>query len=329
MDRQELPENPHHRDFLPNFIHWNAPVPQLNRRTALAITAAVSAGVATGTTVSAQDTPAKAGFGPLCLFAKPLQWLTFTELTDLLDRQQWDGIEATIRSGGQVDPERVTEDLPRLVETLATKDKQVTIMASDINSVDQPLTEKVLEVAAKLGIKQYRMKYYKYDMTKPILPQLDKFILQMENLATLNHELGMTALYQNHAGLNYFGAGLWDLYRAASELPNEEIAVAFDVRHATAEAGQSWPIHWKMLKPFVGALYFKDFEWQGAKVENVPLGEGLVKKSFYADLKSAPMSGVPVSVHMEYVDHKKPELIGESVKALAADRLAIRKLLGV
>lgn len=305
----------------------------LNRRAALAAAASLSATAFDSRKLRAadQDAGAKASgkLGPLCVFAKPLQWLTNSELADFLEAGKWDGIEATIRKGGQVDPKNIEEELPRLVDALDAKNKKVVLFASDVNSTSDPLTQRTLEAASKAGIRYYRMSYYRYDISKPILPQIDAFARELESLVKMNRELGMTALYQNHAGAKYFGAGLWDLYRVASQQPKEQLAVAFDIRHATVESGMSWPIHWQMLKPYVGALYFKDFVWEGDKVRNVPLGEGLVKKDFYREIVKNPIEGIPVSIHMEYVDHKKPELIGESKRCVDNDRKATRKLLGL
>ena len=300
-----------------------------NRRVALG---ALAAGLTAGWT-QADENKASADshspWGPLCVFAKPLQMLSFPELADLLVKQQWDGIEATVRKGGQVEPAKVADQLPKLVDALAAKEKQVVLFASDVNSVDQRLTEPTLRAAAKAGIRYYRMAYYRYDLDQPILPQLDKFTRQVEQLVQLNRELGITALYQNHAGTRYCGAGLWDLYRIAADQPKEQLAVAFDIRHATVEAGMSWPIHWSMLREHVGALYCKDFRWNEAKVENVPLGSGLVASSFYDALRKDPIAGIPVSVHMEYIDHRDPQLAAQRIAAVADDRRAIRRLLGI
>ncbi|MEZ6090036.1 MAG: TIM barrel protein [Pirellulaceae bacterium] len=287
-----------------------------------------SAGVALSRLAHAAD-GAQSSFGPLCVFAKPLQWLSFEDLADLLVQQRWDGIEATVRRDGQVEPDAVRTELPRLVDALAAKGKKVVLFASDINSPDQPDAETTLRTAAKLGIRYYRMAYYRYDLDQPILPQLDQFTKQIETLVSLNRELGMTALYQNHAGTRYVGAGLWDLHRLLESQPKEHLAAAFDIRHATVEAGTTWPVHWSILKPHVGALYFKDFQWRGGKVENVPLGTGLVDAAFFKSLRTQPIEGIPVSVHMEYIDHRKPELIKQSIEAVANDRNAVERLLGI
>ena len=46
-------------------------------------------------------------------------------------------------------------------------------MASGINNADDKLNIRQLQVAAKLGVKRYRMGYHKYDLKQPILKQMN------------------------------------------------------------------------------------------------------------------------------------------------------------
>ena len=55
------------------------------------------------------------------------------------------------------------------------------------------------------------MEYYRYDFAQPILPQLTRHAKAASELAVLCKSLGITGLYQNHAGKNMVGAALWDL----------------------------------------------------------------------------------------------------------------------
>ena len=63
------------------------------------------------------------------------------------------------------------------------------------------------------------------------------------------------------------------------------------------------------------------------KPKNVPLGTGLVSKDFYKEVQSESFASIPISIHMEYVDHRKPELIDESKRSIASDRRATKRLL--
>lgn len=308
---------------------------RVNRRTALAAGAAACAGLVRGGTAGASEREEDAErqeetnrLGPLCVFAKHLQWLSPAELAVLLVDMDVDGIEATIRGGGQVEPAEVAEGLLRLVEALHGHDRRVVIMTTEITSVASPHAESVLGAGAELDVPFYRMGYYRYDLQRPILPQLDEFTRQAEHLAELNRSLGITGLYQNHAGDRYLGAPLWDLRQMLSEISGGGIAAAYDVRHATVEGGMSWPLDWALIRPHVGAIYLKDFHWTEGKVENVPLGTGQVSPRLLQSLGEAGLS-VPVSLHMEYIDHRRPELIDACVAAYRKDREAVRRLVGI
>ncbi|MEO5802997.1 MAG: sugar phosphate isomerase/epimerase family protein [Verrucomicrobiota bacterium] len=244
----------------------------------------------------------------LCAFEKPLQFLSFDELAELLAEIGFSGIEAAVRPGGHVLPEKVEEDLPRFIAALKKRGLEMTVLTSGINSVDSPHAEKVLRTAAKLGVKRYRMNWYRYDLEKPILPQIEAIRPKLKTLAALNRELGLTALYQNHAGDKMVGAPLWDIYSLIKDFAPKEIALAYDIRHATVEGGLSWPLQFNLVKSHIGAVFVKDFVWENAKVKNVPLGEGMVDKKFFPMLKEANFTG-PISLHVEYLDHSREKKV--------------------
>lgn len=255
----------------------------------------------------------------ICVFTKALQELSYDELADRIADHGFQGIEAPIRNGGHIEPERVDEELPKMVEALKKRDLEITIMASSVNSLSQPLTEKTLRVASSLGIQRYRMQYFIYESDKPIQKQLNEWKPQLKDLAALNRELGIQALYQNHAGAKYFGSALWDLEWALRGIPKKEIGVAYDIRHATVEGGLNWPTTFRLLRPKIAALYMKDFVWNGANVENTPLGAGRVDYPRLIEMvQSSEFSG-PISLHVEYIDHRDPKLIPDHLKAMAKD----------
>ncbi len=247
-----------------------------------------------------------------CAFEKPLQFLSFDELAELMASIGMDGIEAAVRDKGHVLPENVEKDLPRMHEALQKRHLEISILTSSINSIESRNAEKVLRTAARLGIKRYRLLWYQYDLGKPILPQLDAIRPKLSALAKLNRELGITGLYQNHSGANMVGAPLWDLYSLIKEHDPRDLAFAYDIRHATVEGGLSWPVQFNLIKTHLGAVCVKDFVWEKGKVKNVPLGEGVVDKKFFSMLKETNFSG-PISVHVEYLERSKDKkILGEA-----------------
>ncbi len=247
----------------------------------------------------------------ICAFEKPLQFLSYTDLADTLAMLGFSGIEATVRSGGHVLPKNVEDDLPRLHEALQKRGLEITIMATDINAADQPRAELVLRTAAKLGIRRYRMQWYRYDARKPILPQLDEIAAKLPPLAQLTRELSMSAIYQNHSGAEMVGAPVWDLFRLLKDYDRKTIGIGFDIHHATVEGGLSWPIQFKLIASNLAAVYVKDFVWEKGKVKDVPLGDGQVDRKFFTMVRESGFTG-PICLHVEYLSGKKEDALADA-----------------
>ena len=296
---------------------------RLTRRGFVTTTIAAGAGLSAAIADDAKNTKRNI----LCVFTKPFQSLSYDELADRIAEMGFDGIEATVRKGGHIEPARVPDELPKMVDALKKRNLEITIMASSINRVDQPHAEATLRTAARLGIRRYRMAYYRYDLTKPILAQLDELRPAVKDLAALNRELGIAAVYQNHAGDRYVGAPLWDLHALVKDYPVDQIGVAFDIRHATVEGGQCWPIQLKLILPHINAVCVKDFRREGRKVVNVPLGEGRIDpRRFFAMLREADYRG-PISLHEEYLNHRDPALVPKHLAAIRRDIKTLRSWL--
>ncbi|KAA5544486.1 sugar phosphate isomerase/epimerase [Roseiconus nitratireducens] len=291
----------------------------IRRREFLALSAAALAGhIRPAAAADAAKTE-----NTLCVFTKPFNSLSFDRLAEAVAELGFDGIEAPIRKGGHIEPEQAADELPKLVEALAQHNLEVTVLTSDINDPQDPLTEKVLRTAATLGIRRYRMKYVRYDDEVRIDDQLANWRDQFRDLAALNHDYGVTGLYQNHAGRNYMGAPLWDLARVLEGINPADLAVAYDIRHATVEGGTSWPTTFRMIAPHVDTVYVKDFVWKDGQVQNVPLGQGRVDPSFFSMLRRSGFLG-PISLHEEYLDHRDADLVPQHLQAIQQDLKTLR-----
>ena len=237
----------------------------------------------------------------ICYFTKHLQGLSFDDIASISAEMGVDGIEAPIRAKGHIEPEQVPDELPKFVEALKKQGLEMTILTSGINEVspDQH-TEKVLRTAVALGIKRFRMLYYKYDLSKPIPPQLEEIKPKVRDLVQLAKEIGIQPLFQNHSGKDYVGAPVWDIYSIMRDYAPSDFAFAFDIMHCTVEGGLSWPIETALASSHFGAVYFKDFRWEGRKQETCPLGEGQVSPDFAKQLVKRAYAG-PISLHVEYL----------------------------
>jgi sugar phosphate isomerase/epimerase len=261
---------------------------------------------ALGALAATQPLPAFAQTAPrfkIIAFSKPFQDLNFEDTADLVADIGWDGIECGVRSkAGHIAPERVEEDLPKMVEALKKRGKEVTIVTTEITKVD-PLAEKVLRTTAKLGIKKYRLGFSKYTKDQPVPETLREVGAGLKDLSALNRELGLQGGWQNHSGADYVGAPIWDVWTMIKDLDPATMGICFDIGHATLEGGLSWPIQARLMEPFYVAVYLKDFRWEKTEKGWQPLwcnfGEGSVQKNFLTNLKKSAFAG-PLSQHHEY-----------------------------
>lgn len=239
---------------------------------------------------------------PVAAFEKNFQKLSYDDLGRRMARLGFQGIEATVRPGGHIEPERAVDELPAAVESLQRHGVSIMVMASGINEVN-PLNEKILRAAAGLGIARYRMAYWKYAKREPVRRQLEEFRARAKDLAAANRDLGIQAIYQNHAGSSHLGAPLWDLHAVLEDIEPAEIGIGLDLRHSRIEGGTSWKISYSLVRPHVQAIYVKDARWQESRTENVPLGQGLVTEEVFREATRG-IGPLPLVLHVEYHGHK-------------------------
>jgi sugar phosphate isomerase/epimerase len=294
------------------------PTSQITRRNFVATTAlAAAATVAVPTLARAEATQRF----KVIVFSKAFAQYSPDETADLLVDVGWDGIECPVRTkAGQIAPEKVEEDLPKMVEALKKRGKEVTIVTTEITQID-PLAEKVLRTAAKLGIKKYRLGFTKYTADKPIPQTVHEVGAALKDLAALNKELGLQGAWQNHSGADMVGAPLWDLWTMIKDLDPQHLGVCFDIGHATLEGGLSWPIQARLMQPYYAAVFLKDFYWQKGAKGWEPLwcnfGEGEVHREFLTRLKASTYDG-PLCQHFEYKTlGTGPEMIANMKKDFA------------
>lgn len=239
----------------------------------------------------------------ISIFSKHLQWLGYSDMADKAAELGFDGVDLTVRPGGHVLPERVTQDLPRAVKAVKDAGLDVPMISTAITDADEEYTDAILRTAGELGIQNYRLGWIPYNNKISIPENLELFKEKLNRLALLNKQYQIKADYQNHSDTS-FGASVWDLWLVLKDIDNEWIGCQYDIRHATVEGANSWPLGLELISPFIGTMDIKDFHWvkneDGWQIKNVPLGEGMVDfKLFFKLLKQFSVR-TPLSVHYEY-----------------------------
>ena len=236
------------------------------------------------------------------VFSKHLQFLDYNEMAEMAAEIGFDGVDLTVRPGGHVLPERVEEDLPKAIAALKKHKLPPQLFCTAVEGVG-PLDKKVLETAAKNGLKYYRMNWYDFDKNKTMLESLNEHKKQVKALGELNKKLGIVGCYQNHAGLR-IGASPWEIYQLLEDANPAHMGAQYDIRHAVVEGGLSWKNSLRLLQPRIKTIVFKDFRWTEKdgkwEAENTPLGEGMVDFKTYIGLLKSYQINVPISLHFEY-----------------------------
>ena len=292
-------------------------MPSSSRREFLTHTATAAAALALG--VNARGADAAPRF-QIIGFTKPFQKLDYERTADVVAEVGWSGIELPLRANGQIKPEAVEEELPKMVDALKKRGLIVGQITTDIVNPQTPHAEKILRTAKALGIARYRLGFFRYSGDKPVLAQLDALKPGLRDLAAMNKEIGMRGGIQNHSGATHIGCAVWDIHELVRDLDPRAIGISYDIGHGTLEGGTSWPVQARLMEPFMACVYVKDFAWvKGAKGYEAkwgPLGEGMVRREFFDWLKKSPYEG-PISQHVEYIEGAGPEQIATMKKDCA------------
>jgi hypothetical protein len=145
-------------------------------------------------------------------------------------------------------------------------------------------------------------------------------------LAAYCGSLGITALYQNHAGNNYLGAPVFDLVEVLKGIPVTHMAIALDIRHTTIEATNSWPLLYAVARPHLGAVFVKDAVVDRGKVIDVDLGQGKAASELFSVMRRDGLPSV-LSLHTEQIDHADPKLLDQRIAAIGRDVATLQKWL--
>ena len=265
-------------------------------------------------------------------FTKLYQSLSYEETARIASEIGWDCIECPVRPGGHVLPDRVEEDLPKMVEALQKYDLTLEVMATSIHNPGEKYTEQILKTAKSLGIKYYRMGWWNYDFSKSVESQLANFKSQLRELTDMNRQYNIIGVYQNHSGADSVGAPVWDIYELLKDIDSDYSGIHFDIGHATVEGGYAWPINFHLMKKYIKAVIVKDFRWHydtddGAEARWCPIGQGCIDPRFFELLKEIGYTG-PITMHHEYeVEGSGDEEIKNLLKAMKNDTITLRKWL--
>jgi sugar phosphate isomerase/epimerase len=241
----------------------------------------------------------------VAIFSKHLQFLQGEALAIAAAEMGFDGIDLAVRKGGHIEPDRVKQDLPKLVSTIRAHGLEVPMLTTDIADTETPYAEDVLQTMAGLGIRHYRWGSFKYTQDRSLAQQIEDLKPRVAKLAAMNAKYRAGAMYHTHSGIGLVGASIWDLHILLKDFDPEAVGVNYDIGHATIEGGfGGWINSFRICGAHLRGVAVKDFLWEkeqkGWKADFKPMGTGMVRfPQFFKMLAAARFSG-PLQLHFEY-----------------------------
>ena len=123
-----------------------------------------------GTSLATNSLSSIKNVRPIHVFTKCLQFLNYEEMAQTLAKNGFDGADLTVRPGGQVLPENVERDLPKVHKALKNAGVGTNMITTGLSDPSDPAFKPTLKTMADLGIKYYRIGYINYD-NKLSMPQ--------------------------------------------------------------------------------------------------------------------------------------------------------------
>lgn len=303
---------------------------KLSRREFIGRTLAASASIPLCAGSALSGLAAETFSPPIVVFSKVYQTLklNFDEAAALTAEAGIDGIDCPVRPGGEVLPEHVARQLPEYAAALRKRGLQLPLLTTAITGVSSPCAEDILCTAKKLGVQFYRLGFVIRETNGSAGNQVREIKAQFKDLAALNKQIGIGAIFQNHspAGRNYVGGDLTELYEIVRDFDPAQIGVAFDIGHALVVHGDDWRRHFEKLKSHLKIAYVKDVKRPGRWV---PFGEGDIGSTGYFKLLKELKYQAPVSLHIEFdwTDGGKSKTRPALVKALQDSSRVLRRWL--
>lgn len=254
----------------------------------------------------------------IVIFSKYLQNLNWEELAVACKNCGLDGVDLTVRDGGHVKPEKVDEDLPKVVDIFRKHNLDVTTITTRLLSAKDPYAEQVLKTAGELNIHYVRVGYHKYKDKVAIKEQANNIKEDLQGLARLAEKYNVVLGYINHSGLDNFGGPIWDLLSILQDINSPHLGSNFDIGHVKAEGfGGAWKANTIAMLPWIRMVTVKDFVIENNNIVWVPLGKGCVPVEEILDIivRQGSFNG-PISIHMEYAPKSELEKL-EHIKTSA------------
>ena len=234
------------------------------------ILATLAASVMTDVTLARAQAPAAQGAATatprrliMDAYSRHLHWLrTADEVAEAAIEMTCGGVNPTIQQHpGHIDPAKVTTELPAFVKTIEKHGLRVKQVRGGNQTQVDASVEAMVGTMGQLGITHYWLGTDNYDLSKPIVPQLDAIKRKVERFVALNQKHNTTLLYHTRAGANAVGSVVWDLLYVMKDFDPKHVGFHWDTGHMSHHGSNMWELLMRTAGPYVVAMAWKDRSW--------------------------------------------------------------------
>lgn len=197
-------------------------------------------------------------------YTRHLHWLrTPDEIAEAALEMTCGGVMPTVQAHpGHIDPAAVATALPQFVQVMRKHGLRVKqIRGGNQTEANAPNLEAMVGTMGQLGVTHYWVGTDNYNLTQPILPQLDAIKLKIEGFVKLNQKHGTTLMYHTRSGANSVGSVVWDLLYIMKDFDPKHVGFHWDTGHM-AHHGAMWETLMRTAAPYIVGVGWKDCSWK-------------------------------------------------------------------
>jgi len=194
-------------------------------------------------------------------YTRNVHWIRdHDEIAEAAIEMTCGGIQPTVGAyPAHIDATKVTTELPAFVKTMQKHGLRVKqIRGGSQTSADAPNLEAMVAAMGQAGATHYWCGTDNYDLTRPILPQLDAIKKKVEGFVKLNEKHGTTLMYHTRAGANSVGSVVWDLLYVMKDFDPKYVGLHWDTGHMSAHGSNTWELLMRTAAAYVAAVSWKD-----------------------------------------------------------------------
>lgn len=226
------------------------------------IGAVVASGVGTAFRNSwARETTSQNSRPRVCVYSEQFQSLSIPEFCQVLRQMGVDGLDLTVRPGGHIQPQNVTDELTEAASVARDHGLEIMMLTTGITAPDQN-AEEILAACERLGINRIKLGYYPAGEFGTLSRQLDAIRSKLDAVVNLATKYNVRPCVHVHSGATIPSNGIM-LYYLIREIPPDRIGAYLDSHHMTITGGAGdWQQAIDLLTPWVSLVALKNFQWE-------------------------------------------------------------------